>query len=215
MQPSQNTFSLKLVIALTLYLTSLFAANTLGIKLMPFLFSSHLSVAVFSFPIVFIMTDVIGEVYGKPTARLFVLAGVVSIVLFLAYTAISAVMPWSQDAEWVREGYGLIFGLSARFSIASVVAFAVAEYQDVFSFFFFRNKFGTKNFWLRSNLSNLWSQFLDTTIFMLIAFVGIYSFPTIIAIIIPWWLFKVLMGALYTPLSYMGIRLLRGKADAR
>src|SRR3989338_7481429 len=125
----------KLIIALTLYLTSLFAANTLGIKLMPFLFNSHLSVAVFSFPIVFITTDVIGEVYGKATARLFVLAGVLSIVLFLSYTAISAVMPWSEDSLWAREGYGQIFGqifgLSTRFSIASVVAFAVAEYQDV------------------------------------------------------------------------------------
>ncbi|MEK7584802.1 MAG: queuosine precursor transporter, partial [Patescibacteria group bacterium] len=207
----------KLLIALTLYLTSLFAANTLGIKLMPFLFGSHLSVAVFSFPIVFITTDVIGEVYGKATARLFVLAGVVSIILFLVYTAISAVMPWSEDALWAREGYGQIFGLSTRFSIASVVAFAVAEYQDVIAFFFFRKKLGSPRFWLRSNLSNLWSQFLDTTIFMLIAFVGIYSLPTIIAIIIPWWLFKVVMGLCYTPLSYLGIRRLKGSpsADAR
>ena len=98
-----------------------------------------------------------------------------------------------------------------------MVAFAVAEYQDVIAFFFFRRRLGTPRFWLRSNLSNLWSQFLDTTIFMLIAFVGIYSLPTIVAIIIPWWLFKVAMGLCYTPLSYLGIRLLKGSpsADAR
>ncbi len=60
----------KILLALTIYLTSLFAANTLGLKIMPFIFGSHLSVAVFSFPIVFLMTDVIGEVYGKQIAKL-------------------------------------------------------------------------------------------------------------------------------------------------
>ena len=74
----------KIIIALALYLTSLFAANTLGLKIMPFLFGSHLSVGVFSFPIVFLMTDVIGEVYGKKIAKLFVLAGFISTV-FLFY----------------------------------------------------------------------------------------------------------------------------------
>ena len=77
----------KILICLTLYITSLFAANTLGIKLMPFLFGTHLSVAVFCFPIVFIMTDVIGEVYGKKMANNFVIAGVISILLFLVYSA--------------------------------------------------------------------------------------------------------------------------------
>jgi len=89
----------KILICLTLYLTSLFAANTLGIKLMPFLFGTHLSVAVFSFPLVFIMTDIIGEVYGKKMAKNFVLAGVISIILFLFYSLISTILPWAQDGE--------------------------------------------------------------------------------------------------------------------
>ena len=79
----------KILVCLTLYITSLFAANTIGIKIMPFLFGTHLSVAVFSFPIVFLMTDVIGEVYGKKMAKNFVLAGVISILLFIFYTIIS------------------------------------------------------------------------------------------------------------------------------
>ena len=200
----------KILVCLTLYVTSLFAANTLGIKLMPFLFGTHLSVAVFSFPLVFIMTDIIGEVYGKKMAKNFVLAGVVSIVLFLVYSFISTILPWAKDGEWVKEGYNQIFGLSVRFSIASLVAFVIAEYQDVFSFFFFKKYTGEKYFWLRSNLSNLWSQLLDSTVFMLIAYLGVLPMKTILLIIIPWWIYKVFMGFLYTPLSYLGIYLLRG-----
>ena len=199
----------KLLVALAIYLTSLFAANTLGLKIIPFLFGSHLSVAVFSFPVVFLMTDVVGEVYGKRVAKFFVLAGFVSTALFIAYSFLSLALPWSVDGEWVKGGYNQVFGISVRIAIASLVAFLIAEYQDVRAFFFFREKLGVKLFWLRSLLSNLWSQLLDTTIFMVIAFAGVYGTHTLISIIITWWLYKVAMGVLYTPLSYAGMYLLR------
>lgn len=201
----------KIFICLTLYVSSLFAANTLGIKLMPFLFGTNLSVAVFSFPIVFIMTDVVGEVYGKKMAKNFVWAGVISILVFLLYSFISMVSPWAERGLWAKEGFNLIFGLSVRFSVASLVAYAIGEYQDVISFFFFKKYVGEKRFWLRSNLSNIWSQLLDSTVFMLIAYFGILPMQTILLIIIPWWAYKVFMGFLFTPLSYLGIRLLKGK----
>ena len=199
----------KIVLALGVYLTSLFAANTLGLKIMPFLFGSHLSVAVFSFPIVFLMTDVVGEVYGKRIAKLFVLAGFISTALFIAYSFLSLAMPWSADGAWATTGYHQIFGVSVRIAIASLTAFLIAEYQDVLSFFFFREKLGARHFWLRSFLSNIWSQLLDTVIFTVIAFAGVYAPRTLANIIITWWLYKVTMGLLYTPLSYLGLRLLR------
>ena len=211
-QLSEQAFK-KLIFALALYLSSLFAANTLGLKIMPFIFGSHLSVAVFSFPVVFLMTDVVGEVYGKRVAKFFVLAGFISSALFITYSLISLYMPWSSDGEWVKDGYNQIFGVSARIAVASLTAFLIAEYQDVISFFFFRKRFGTKNFWLQSLLSNVWSQLLDSTIFMVIAFAGIYSPKMMLNIIISWWLYKVTMGTLYTPLSYLGIRLLRDKNE--
>lgn len=199
----------KLIIVLGVYLTSLFAANTLGLKLMPFVLGTNLSVAVFSFPVVFLMTDIIGEVYGKKIAKLFVLAGFVGTALFIAYSFLSLSMPWSPSGEWAKEGYNQVFGLSIRISIASLAAFLIAEYQDVVAFFFFQKKLGTQLFWLRSILSNIWSQFLDTIIFMVIAFAGIYSTNDLINIIFSWWLYKVVMGTAYTPLSYIGIYLLK------
>lgn len=199
----------KVFVCLTLYLTSLFAANTLGIKLMPFVWGTHLSVAVFSFPLVFIMTDIVGEVYGREVAKNFVLAGVISILLFILYSFVSLAFPWSKDGAWAREGYNLMFGVSLRFSVASLVAYAIGEYQDVLSFFFWKARTGGKYFWLRSNLSNIWSQLLDSVIFMFIAYLGILPIPAILLILIPWWLYKVLMGFLYTPLSYLGISFLR------
>jgi queuosine precursor transporter len=213
-QLSEHSFK-KLLIALALYLTSLFAANTLGLKIMPFIFGAHLSVAVFYFPFVFLTTDVVGEVFGKQIAKLFVLVGFISTALFIVYSFISFAMPWSADGEWARGGYNQIFGISVRIAVASLAAFLIAEYQDVLSFFFFREKLGIKFFWLRSLLSNVWSQLLDSAIFMVIAFAGIYSPHTLISIIISWWLFKVAMGAFYTPLCYIGIYLLQERSGEK
>lgn len=198
-------------IALSVYLVSLFAANTLGLKLMPFLFDTRLSVAVFSFPVVFLMTDIIGEVYGKRIAKLFVLAGFISTASFIAYSLLSLAMPWSSAAQWVQEGYDQVFGVSIRIAIASLLAFAIAEYQDVLAFFYFKKFFEGKGnmLWLRTTLSNVWSQFLDTAIFMIVAFAGVYSWATIVSISIPWWLYKVAMGFAYTPLVYGGVRILQ------
>ena len=203
----------KLSVALAIYITSLIAANTLGIKLMPFLFGTHLSVAVFSFPVVFLMTDVVGEVYGKRVAKMFVWAGFISTALYIAYTVISLATPWADAAHWVEAGYGDVFGISIRIGIASLTAFLIAEYQDVLSFFFFRRTLGTQHFWLRSTLSNAWSQLLDTIIFMVIAFAGAYPLPVLASIIGTWWLYKVAMGFLYTPLSYVGLYLLKDRTN--
>ena len=201
----------KILICLTLYITSLFAANPLGLKTMPFIFGTHLSVAVFSFPNIFIMTDVIGEVYGKKMANNFVIAGILSILIFLFYNFISSITPWAANSSWAKESFGTIFGISARFSVASIVAFIIGEYQDVLSFFFLKRKIGEKYFWLRSNLSNLWSQFFDSAIFILIAFVGTgrYSWEDMMLMILAWWIYKVIMGFLFTPLSYLGIHILK------
>ncbi len=199
----------KLLIALAVYITSLIAANLMGFKLMPFLFDSHLSAGVFMFPVVFLMTDVVGEVYGKRVAKFFVFAGIVSTLLWIGYSLVSLAMPWAEKGLWVKDSYETMLGVSIRIAIASVVAFAVAEYQDVLSFFFFRAKLGEKLFWLRSTLSNLWSQLLDTVLFMTIAFYGVYDTSVLVTLIITWWLYKVAMGFLYTPLAYLGVRFLK------
>ena len=173
----------------------------LGVKY-AFLFGTHLSTAIFVFPIVFLMTDVVGEVYGRETSRMFVRMGFYGTLIFLVFNMISNVVPASLDFM-MNSAYNQIFGLSLRFTLASLVAFMVGEYQDVFTFFLLRRVFRGRWFWLRSFLSNFWSQFVDSAIWFGIAFAGVYSFKVIVLTMIPWWLFKVGMGVLYTP-SPMG-----------
>jgi len=205
----------KLTFALGFYVTALIASNTLGIKLMPLPWGLHLSVAIFTFPFVFLITDVVGELYGKKMSKLFVWTGFFSLVLFTTFNLLAILMPASSDFYFTKS-FSDIFNLSFRFSIASLLAFIIGEYQDVVSFFFFK-KFTKpgKFFWLRSNLSNLWSQFLDTAIWIAVAYAGVLSFPAMVSIAIPWWLFKFLAGFIETPLAYAGLKLLKPENESK
>lgn len=198
----------KIFILLTLYLTALFASNTLGLKLMPFLFGTHLSVAIFFFPIVFLLTDVVGEVYGKETSRLFVRMGLYSTIIFLVANLIANFVPF-EKGFYLEKSFGEVFGLSFRFSLASVVAFGIGEFQDVFSFFYLKTKLKGRLFLLRSFLSNVWSQFIDSVIWFSIAYIGILPLKTIWLTLLPWWLFKILAGVFYSPLTLPVIKFLK------
>ncbi len=201
-------FNKKIFILLTIYLTALFASNTLGLKLMPFLFGTHLSVAIFFFPIVFLLTDVVGEVYGRETSKMFVRMGLYATLIFTLANLLANIVPF-ESGFYLENSYKEVFGLSLRFALASLVAFAIGEYQDVFSFFYLKTKLAGKFFLLRSFVSNVWSQFLDSVIWFSIAYVGVMPIKTIWLTLLPWWIFKVLAGVFYSPLTLPVIKYLK------
>jgi uncharacterized integral membrane protein (TIGR00697 family) len=198
----------KILFLLTIYLTALFASNTLGLKLMPFLFDTHLSVSIFFFPIVFLLTDVIGEVYGREVSRMFVRMGLYATLFFTLANLLANLVPF-EAGFYLTDAYIQVFGLSFRFALASLVAFAVGEYQDVFSFFYLKAKLNGRFFLLRSLLSNVWSQLLDSVIWFGIAYAGVMPVKEILLTLIPWWIFKVIAGAFYSPLTIPVIKFLK------
>ena len=162
-------FNSKLFYALTIYLSALFVTNTLGIKTMPFFFGTHLSVSIFFMPILFLTTDIVGQVYGREISKKFVIAGFIALVFFLLANILTELVPWSsQTYTRIGPAFDTVFSLSWRMSIASLLAFGIAEYIDVVVFFAAKRLFS--NFFIASTLSNIVSQALDTALFMTIAF---------------------------------------------
>ena len=201
-------FHQKLFFLLAVYIAALFASNLLGMKTMPFLFGTHLSVAVFFMPILFLTTDIVGQIYGKKMAQQFVYAGFLALLFFTFANLFGNMIPWS-ESTYTRIGnaYDIIFGLSPRIAIASLFAFFASEYIDVVTFFFAKKLWN--HFFFASTFSNLISQAIDTIVFMTIAFAGVFSPEKILMMAIPWWLYKFLGGLIYTPFSYFILSLLR------
>ncbi|MFP4005789.1 MAG: queuosine precursor transporter [Candidatus Hadarchaeia archaeon] len=193
-----------------LFVASLIAGNLLGAKIARVGFIDF-SVGIFAYPITFLITDIIEEVHGKEKGKQLVMVGVFSLVFVLVLTSLSVSLPFA-ERSLVQEGYTRVFGISLRIFIASIVAFFISQLHDVWAFNFWKEKTRGKYLWLRNNLSTITSQFLDTSIFMFIAFYRIspkFTAVYIFALIIPYWALKIVVALFDTPLVYLGVSWLR------
>jgi queuosine precursor transporter len=197
---------------LGIFIAALVLANILGTKITT-LFGIRVSVGIFFVPILFLITDVISEVYGKKKAKQFVIISVVVLLVLFAATYLSILLP--ENATWGNQAaYESIFGASLRMIIASVIAFVISQFHDVWSFHLLKKVTKGKFLWLRNNASTAVSQFIDTTLFMFIAFYAIspkFTVGFIFSLILPYWLFKVAFAAIDTPFVYLLTAWLKGK----
>lgn len=204
------TKSFKTDFLLALFIGSLILANTLGTKITT-IFGIRVSVGIFFTPILFLVTDIISEVHGKKKARSFVYISVIVLIFTLIMMYIAIIMP--ANATWNnQEAFASVFGASLRMTLASIIAFMLSQLHDVWAFDLLKKKTKGKYLWFRNNVSTWVSQFIDTTIFMFLAFYMVapkFTVMFIISLIIPYWLFKVVLAIIDTPLVYAGVKWLK------
>jgi len=202
--------SMRLNILFATFIALMIGMNLLGGKITT-LFGVSVSVAIFMVPITFLITDIVTEVYGKKAATQFVIAGVIALVIIFAFTALSVALPPNIRYS-SNDAYRTVFGSSLRIIIASIIAFAIAQYHDVWAFHFWKEKTGDKWLWLRNNLSTFVSQAIDTIIFLTLAFykaAPMFDFAFILQLFVPFYLFKIGFAILDTPFVYLGVSWLR------
>ena len=194
------------------FIGSLIAANLIGLKIADFGFFDA-SVGILLFPILFLITDVIEEVHGRKKTKELIIIGVITLILVLIVTTLGVLLPFA-ERSMVNEEYTTIFGTTIRIFIASITAFVLSQLHDVWAFNFWKEKTHGEHLWLRNNLSTMVSTLIDTIIFMFIAFYAItpkFTVEYVFALIIPYWLVKVLFALFDTPFCYLGVWWLRGK----
>ncbi len=188
----------------------LILANLLGTKITT-IFGIRVSVGIFFVPFMFLITDVISEVHGKTKAKEFVYISMFCLIFLVIATYFSIILP-ANDAWGNQEAYASVFGGSLRMIIASMIAFGLSQFHDVFTFHILKEKTKGKYLWLRNNISTMISQLIDTTVFMFIAFYNInpkFTVPFIISLIIPYYLFKIAFAIIDTPFVYLLVNWLR------
>ncbi|MBU0471806.1 MAG: queuosine precursor transporter [Nanoarchaeota archaeon] len=197
---------------LGLFIGALILANTLGTKITT-LFGVRVSVGIFFVPIMFLVTDIIAEVHGKQRAKNFVYVALIIMTFGLFMIYVSIILP--ANSTWGnQDAFASIFGATLRMTIASIIAFSLSQLHDVWAFDLLKRKTKGKYLWLRNNVSTMISQFIDTTVFMFLAFYHVapkFTVQFIFSLIIPYWLFKVLFALIDTPFVYAGVWWLKKK----
>ncbi len=197
----------KLNILLGLFVASLIAANLLGNKITTF-FSITVAVGIFSYPLTFLITNIVLETKGEETVKNFILTGFISLIAVLIFTVISLKVPPASRFAFSPE-YQTVFNFSLRIIIASLAAFLAAQGLNMLFFKKMTSYFKKKMGWLRYNTAVIASLFFDTLIFYFIAFYHMtpkFTAMFILQLIIPYWLMKVLFSLISTPFWYAGTR---------
>jgi uncharacterized integral membrane protein (TIGR00697 family) len=176
--------------------------------------SFNLTAGVIAWPLVFVLTDIINEYFGRRGVRIisFIAAALIAYAFIIIYFTINLAPAdfWQfrvQDGERLNMNlaYTAIFGQGLWIIVGSLVAFLVGQFLDVTVFEFFKSKTGSKKIWLRATGSTLISQLIDSFVVLFIAFyIGAgWSLSQVLAVCTMNYLYKAVVAIFSTPLLYV------------
>ena len=206
-----------------LFITSLVVSNLIFQKFFywyPFDFTIgeiklfELSVGILPYPITFLVTDLISEIYGQKKANQVVIAGIFASFFSLSIILISNYVPALESSPINDETFSKVFSLSGLAVIASMMAYLFAQFIDIKIYHFWKTLTKGRMLWLRNNFSTFSSQFIDTvTVIGLLCFFNVLEWESFLGLVVSGVVFKILIAFLDTPLLYLFVYLFRKKFD--
>ena len=203
-----------------LFITSLVVSNLIFQKFFywqPFgdltVFGSSLfvvSVGILPYPITFLITDLISEIFGKKKANQIVTAGIFASFFSMSIILLANEVPAIASSPIDDATFSKVFALSPIAVFASMIAYLFAQYIDIAIYHFWKRLTKGKYLWLRNNCSTFLSQFIDTFVVVgLLCAFKILSWDLFFGLVVSGFLFKVFIAFLDTPFLYFFVYLLR------
>lgn len=168
-----------------------------------------LSCGVLPYPATFLITDLLSEFYGKRRTAWVVFTGLIVSVFIVLLLQLMLYFPAVDFSPATTNDFDAVFGNSYRVIGASLAAYLMAQLVDVHIYEFWRKVTKGKYLWIRNNGSTIFSQFVDTTLVVVVLFVGVRSFSDQLNLIIDGWTFKIFCALADTPIIYGCVYLIR------
>ncbi|MFC1989193.1 queuosine precursor transporter [Chloroflexota bacterium] len=197
----------RLVIVTAIFITCLITANVIAVKVIS-IGSFILPAAIMVFPLSYIFGDILTEIYGYSWTRRVIWLGFLCNLIFVIFAWVGQILP--SAPSWEGQGaYESILGYTPRLLLASFSGYFFGEFTN--SFVLAKMKVLTRGRWLWSRTigSTIVGQGLDTSIFIILAYIGTPVFVPIM--ILYHWLAKTGIEALATPLTYAVVNYLKKK----
>ncbi|AZQ43323.1 queuosine precursor transporter [Nonlabens ponticola] len=193
-----------------LFICSLVVSNLIFQKFFywnPFgLFRFEISVGLLPYPITFLITDLVSEIYGRRKANDLVLAGIFASVFSLGIIYVADKAPAIESSAIQDALFTKVFGATTLAVISSMMAYLFAQFVDIQIYHFWKRVTKGKMLWLRNNLSTFFSQFVDTmSVLLLLCYAELLPWEKFWPLLGAGFLFKVLVALLDTPLLYAGV----------
>ncbi len=170
----------------------------------------EVSVGILPYPITFLITDLISEIFGKKKANQIVTAGIFASFFSMGIVLLADFAPAIENSPVNNEIFSKVFALSPVAVLASMLAYLFAQYVDIAIYHFWKRMTQGRHLWLRNNFSTFLSQFIDTfTVVSLLCLFKVLPWSMFNGLVISGFLFKVLIAFLDTPFLYFFVYLLR------
>jgi len=192
-----------------IFVIALGASNIIASKVVT-IFGFSAPAGIIVYPLTFMVTDVVSEAFGKKKAQWVVWTGFAMMLLLLTIIKAAVLLP-SASFYKGQQAFQSIFNASFRIILASLAAYIVSQSCDITLFHFLRKLTNVRFLWLRNNAATMTSQLIDTILFILIAFYGVYDFQVCLRLIGGQVLFKFLFAILDTPFVYIGVWWAKGE----
>lgn len=197
-----------------LFISSLVVSNLIFQKFFYWdffgIYTFEISVGILPYPITFLITDIISEVYGKRKANQVVTAGIFASFFSMLIVYVAGNVPATEWSPINNTLFNTVFGATAIAVLASMMAYLLAQYIDIQIFHFWKRLTKGKHLWLRNNFSTFLSQFVDTfTVLFLLCSFGKISWSLFSVLLASGFLFKVMVAVLDTPFLYAAVYALR------
>lgn len=164
-----------------------------------------ISAGVLPYPITFLITDILSEIYGKKNTQRVVFVAFFASVFVLGILWLGNQFPAIEKSPVTDGEYAKVFQNSYKVVFSSMLAYLSAQFVDVKIYHFWKNLTKGKYLWLRNNGSTVLSQLVDTTLVVLVLFYDEMTFAEMSILILDGWLFKVLFAFFDTPLLYAAV----------
>jgi uncharacterized integral membrane protein (TIGR00697 family) len=170
----------------------------------------ELSVGILPYPITFLVTDLISEIYGKKAANRVVVAGIFASFFSMGILLIAGLVPALPNSPIDDQTFNQVFALSPIAVLASMMAYLLAQFIDIRIYHFWKNLTKGRHLWLRNNFSTFASQFVDTfTVVGLLCAFGVLPWDAFVGLVISGVVFKILVALIDTPLLYLSVGWIR------
>ena len=184
------------------------AGNIQVLKTVDFFYSPEpVALGTILFASTFLCTDILSEYYGKEKARTNILIGFCAF-LFMTLLMVLTIGFKPSEGDWVQESLSNVFTPMTRFFIASMIAYLISQYFDVWFFSYLKKITSEKYLWLRNNLSTIVSSLVDNTVFSIFAWIllnpeTVSVYNVIMIYILGTYLLRILIALLDTPFIYV------------
>ena len=176
----------------------------------------ELSVGILPYPITFLITDLISEIYGKKRANQVVVTGIFASFFSMGILLIANEVPAIENSPIDDETFNQVFALSPIAALASMIAYLLAQFVDIRIYHFWKNLTQGKMLWLRNNFSTFSSQLIDTVLVVgLLSIFDVLEWNLFWGLVISGFLFKIIVAALDTPLLYLFVGIFRKTFDLK